>query len=135
MNHVRITTQGKSQSRFNLADLYINKKASKKREKELEAIRARKNKSTTGNFSKMKGKLSWPVEGRIISKFGTIRNPDTGTITENVGIDIQASSGTKVKSVLDGVVSTITYIRGHGNIVIIDYNISISNFIELKKES
>ena len=69
----------------------------------------------------MIGKLSWPVEGRIISKFGIIRNPDTGTVTENVGIDIQAASGTRVKSVLDGVVSTITYIRGHGNIVIIDH--------------
>jgi septal ring factor EnvC (AmiA/AmiB activator) len=26
-----------------------------------------------------------------------------------------------VKSVLDGVVSTITYIRGHGNVIIIDH--------------
>ena len=34
---------------------------------------------------------------------------------------IQATSGTPVKSVLDGVVSTITFIRGHGNIVIIDH--------------
>ena len=27
----------------------------------------------------------------------------------------------EVKSILDGVVSTITYIRGHGNIIIIDH--------------
>ena len=38
-----------------------------------------------------------------------------------MGIDIQAKSGTPVQSVLDGVVSTITYIRGHGNIIIIDH--------------
>ena len=93
----------------------------KKREEELARIRAAQNLSTTGNFAKMIGKLSWPVEGRIINKFGTIRNPETGTITENVGIDIRASSGTKVKSVLDGMVSTISYIRGHGNIIIIDH--------------
>jgi len=101
--------------------LYADKNAMKKREEELARIRAAKNLATTGNFAKMIGKLSWPVEGRVINKFGNIRNPETGTITENVGIDIQASSGTKVKSVLDGMVSTITYIRGHGNIVIIDH--------------
>ena len=106
--------------------LYSDKKAMKKREEELARIRATKNLATTGNFSKMMGKLSWPVNGKIISKFCSIRNPETVTITENVGIDIKASSGTKVISVLDGVVSTITFIRGHGNIVIIDHGGSFS---------
>jgi septal ring factor EnvC (AmiA/AmiB activator) len=69
----------------------------------------------------MKGRLPWPVQGKIIGKFGTIRNPDTGVVIDNVGIDIQAKSGTEVKSVLDGVVSTITYIRSHGKIIIIDH--------------
>ncbi len=101
--------------------LYADKDARKKREEDLARIRAAQNLATTGNFSKMMGNLSWPVEGRIISKFGTIRNMETGTITENVGIDIGARSGTKVKTVLDGMVSTITYIRGHGNIIIIDH--------------
>ena len=101
--------------------LYADKDAVKKREEELARIRAAKNLATTGNFAKMMGKLSWPVEGRIISKFGKIRNQETGTITENVGIDIRAQSGTKVKTVLDGMVSTITYIRGHGNLIIIDH--------------
>jgi septal ring factor EnvC (AmiA/AmiB activator) len=101
--------------------LYTDKSAMKKREKELARLRAAQNLATTGNFAKMMGKLAWPVEGRIISKFGTIRNPETGTFTENVGIDIQVSNGTKVQSVLDGMVSTITYIRGHGNIIIIDH--------------
>ena len=101
--------------------LYSDKEAMKKREEELARIRAERNKATTGNFAKMKGKLPWPVQGPIISKFGTSRNPDTGVVIENVGIDIQANNGTYVKSVLDGVVSTITYIRGHGNIIIIDH--------------
>ncbi|MDP6853294.1 MAG: peptidoglycan DD-metalloendopeptidase family protein [Candidatus Marinimicrobia bacterium] len=101
--------------------LYADKEAMKKREEELARIRAEQNRATTGNFAKMKGKLSWPVGGRVIGKFGSNRNPETGTITENVGIDISAQSGTPVKSVLDGVVSTITYIRGHGNVIIIDH--------------
>ena len=101
--------------------LYADKKAMKKREEELARIRSAQKLATTGNFIKMKGKLPWPLQGKIISNFGIIRNPETGTVTENVGIDIKAPSGTKVKSVLDGVVSTITFIRGHGNIVIIDH--------------
>ena len=106
--------------------LYADKVAMKKREEELARIRAANNLATTGNFSKMKGKLPWPVDGRIISKYGIIRNPDLGTVTENVGIDIKAPSGSKVQSVLDGVISTITYIRGHGNIVIIDHGAGFS---------
>tara|TARA_B100000029_G_scaffold17770_1_gene18139 strand:- start:2713 stop:3903 length:1191 start_codon:yes stop_codon:yes gene_type:complete len=101
--------------------LYSDKNAMKKREEELARIRSMQKLSTTGNFEKMKGKLPWPIQGRIISNFGIIKNQETGTVTENVGIDIKASSGSKVKSVLDGVVSTITFIRGHGNIVIIDH--------------
>jgi septal ring factor EnvC (AmiA/AmiB activator) len=115
------TTQMITEMENLIKKLYADKNAVKKREEELARIRAAQNLATTGNFAKMRGKLSWPVEGRIINKFGTIRNPETGTITENVGIDIQTRSGTRVKTVLDGVVSTITYIRGHGNLIIIDH--------------
>ncbi len=101
--------------------LYADKEAIKKREEELARIRAEQNRATTGNFAIMKGRLNWPVNGQITGKYGRIRNPATGVLIENVGIDIQAKSGTSVNSVLDGVVSTITYIRGHGNIVIIDH--------------
>ena len=37
------------------------------------------------------------------------------------GATIPPGEGTLVKPVLDGVVSTITYIRGHGNIIILDH--------------
>ena len=93
----------------------------KKREEELARIRAEQNRATTGNFAVMKGRLNWPIEGKLIGRFGTTKNPNSGVLTENVGINIGAKSGTPVKSVLDGVVSTITYIRGHGNIIIIDH--------------
>ena len=49
------------------------------------------------------------------------KNRKLKTITENVGIEIQAKVGTQVITVLDGVISTITYIRGHGNIIIVDH--------------
>ncbi len=101
--------------------LYSDKASRIKREKELSKIRAELNKSTTENFIKMKGKLMWPVYGNVINKYGIKRNPKTGIIIENVGIDIATKNEASVKAVLDGVISTITYISGHGNVIIIDH--------------
>jgi len=101
--------------------LFNDKTSMKKREDELARIRAMQNRATSGNFAKMKGKLPWPVQGKIISRFGNQKNRKLNTITENVGIEIQAAVGTPVITVLDGVISTITYIRGHGNIIIVDH--------------
>ena len=72
-------------------------------------------------FLKSQGKLVWPVHGKIISSFGLHKHPTLKTVTENSGIDIKVKSGTPVKAVLDGVVTTITYIRGFGNTIIIDH--------------
>ena len=101
--------------------LFNDKSSMKKREDELVRIRAMQNRATSGNFAKMKGKLPWPVQGKIISRFGNQKNRKLNTITENVGIEIQAAVGTPVITVLDGVISVITYIRGHGNIIIVDH--------------
>ena len=101
--------------------LFNDKSSIKKREDELVRIRTMQNRATSGNFAKMKGKLPWPVQGKIISRFGNQKNRKLNTITENVGIEIQATVGTPVITVLDGVISTITYIRGHGNIIIVDH--------------
>ena len=104
-----------------IKELYANKKEMKKREEELARIRAQQNKSTTGNFAKMKGRLTWPIKGKITKSFGTIKEPGSSVITVNNGIDISANEGVLVKSVLDGVVSTIDVIPNYGNIIIIDH--------------
>ena len=101
--------------------LYSDKKNQEKRERELAEIRKLQQMAVNGNFKSMKGKLPWPIDGKIVAKFGNKKNEKLQTVTENIGIDIKASNSTKVKAVLDGVVSTITYIRGHGNIVILDH--------------
>ncbi|MDP7483608.1 MAG: peptidoglycan DD-metalloendopeptidase family protein, partial [Candidatus Marinimicrobia bacterium] len=72
-------------------------------------------------FKELKGKLPWPIEGKVISRFGTYQNPNLKTVTENTGIDIHGSEGTAVKSIYDGIVTTVTYIRGYGNTVILDH--------------
>jgi len=101
--------------------LYADKDETKRREEELARRRSQQNKSTSGNFAKMKGKLNWPVNGKIVGKFGNVINQTTNTVTENLGIDILTSSNEKVYSVLDGVVLTITTIRNFGDLLILDH--------------
>ncbi len=93
----------------------------KKREKELAKIRSEKKKSTIGNFASLKGKMPWPVEGKIIAHFGEQKNLELNTVTENSGIDIKVIPGTAVEAILDGMITTITYLRGYGNLIIIDH--------------
>ncbi len=73
------------------------------------------------SFAELEGRLSWPAEGRVITKFGREWNPKLKTTTENPGIDIKGKPGSPIRSVLNGIVTTITYIRGYGTTIIIDH--------------
>ena len=72
-------------------------------------------------FPKLKGQLQWPAEGRVVTKFGRQWNPKLKTTTENPGIDIKGKPGSQIRSVLGGVVTTITFIRGFGTTIILDH--------------
>ncbi|RPH94336.1 hypothetical protein EHM69_07690 [candidate division KSB1 bacterium] len=72
-------------------------------------------------FNLLKGMLPWPVRGRIVEKFGLIRNPRLATITENPGIEISSSPNASVISVADGRVSSVSWLRGFGNVCIIEH--------------
>lgn len=73
------------------------------------------------NFNKGKGKLPWPVSGKIISTFGKQYDPVSKTSVNNSGIEISSKIGTPVKCVFTGVVRMITYMGGYGNTIIIDH--------------
>ena len=79
-------------------------------------------KSITRDIRQYKGRLNWPVDGKIVKSFGPQWNPKLNTTLDNPGIDISARSTLPVKSVFDGYVSTITFILGYGTTVIIDHN-------------
>ena len=57
----------------------------------------------------------------MISKFGRKWNNELKTTTNNTGIDIKGKPGTQIYAVMGGIVTTITDIRGYGNIIIIDH--------------
>ncbi|NOZ57815.1 MAG: peptidoglycan DD-metalloendopeptidase family protein [Calditrichaeota bacterium] len=73
------------------------------------------------NLSKWRGRLPWPVKGRVIAHFGRTVHPKFKTVTQNLGIDIRAPRGTPVQAVADGRVTAITWLRGRGNLVIISH--------------
>ena len=104
-----------------ISKLYNDKEELKRREKELIRLRANKNQSTSDNFAKMKGKLPWPVKGKLIGRFGIQNNAELNTQYENIGIDIDTNPSESVMSVLDGVVLSITLINGYGKVIIIDH--------------
>ena len=86
-----------------------------------ERIRRQQMALQSKEFPKLKGQLAWPAEGRVSAKFGRQWNPKLKTTTENPGIDIKGKPGSEVKTVLGGVVTTITFIRGYGTTIIIDH--------------
>ena len=84
-------------------------------------IRQQQEALKTKSFKALKGQLPWPASGRIITKFGRQWNPKLKTTTENPGIDIKGQPGSSIRTILGGVVTTITYIRGYGTTIIIDH--------------
>jgi septal ring factor EnvC (AmiA/AmiB activator) len=73
------------------------------------------------DFARLRGSLPWPIEGRIVSQYGTYRHPVLKTETERLGIDIAAAPGSEVRSVAAGKVTAITWQRGHGNLLIVSH--------------
>ena len=71
-----------------------------------------------GNFSSAQGKLPWPVNGRLIARFGSARG-DTRSKWDGVLISSQA--GTQVRAIHSGRVVFADWLRGAGLLVIVEH--------------
>lgn len=98
-----------------------NSRSQKQRQQQLAEQRTSRGMTATVDIASLQGQLPWPTQGRIIARFGKFRHPKLKTITENTGIDIAAPKGTSVTAVLDGLVTTITWLRGYGSMIILDH--------------
>jgi len=63
----------------------------------------------------------WPVNGRLLSRFGEREDPFSGEGAMHAGVDISAGMGTPVHAAADGIVRHAEFARGYGRIVIIDH--------------
>lgn len=70
------------------------------------------------NFPRLKGRLALPVAGEIISRFGQSRE---GGGPAWKGVFIRARQGNEVRSVGSGNVAFADWLRGFGNLLIIDH--------------
>jgi len=69
-------------------------------------------------FARLRGQLRVPVQGRLVGRFGQER-ASTGTSWK--GVFIRAAAGVDVRAVADGTVVYSDWLRGFGNLVIVDH--------------
>ncbi|MBI1175543.1 MAG: peptidoglycan DD-metalloendopeptidase family protein [Sideroxydans sp.] len=69
-------------------------------------------------FASLKGKLTLPVRGEVTNRFGT-PHPDSRVLWK--GLFLRAASGQAVKAVAAGRVVFADWLRGFGNLLIIDH--------------
>ena len=75
--------------------------------------------SGSGLFRKLKGKLRLPVLGELMNRFGSQRQ-DSGLSWK--GLFISAETGREVKAIAGGRVVYADWLRGFGNLMIVDHS-------------
>jgi Membrane proteins related to metalloendopeptidases len=73
------------------------------------------------------GQLSWPVQGQITSTFGSRVHPVFKTKMMHTGMDIRAPRGTPVRAAGPGEVLFAGWLRGYGQVIIIDHGNNLSS--------
>nr|WP_321381411.1 peptidoglycan DD-metalloendopeptidase family protein [uncultured Vibrio sp.] len=78
---------------------------------------AKRNAVPMDGLSKQRGKLPWPINGRVLHNFGTRQ---TGQVNWK-GMVLSANYGQQVKAVYPGTVVFAEYLRGYGLVVLLDH--------------
>jgi len=106
----------------------------RRREIERQAMLAAKQRQKSGDTTPLpkselpewRGSFRMPVNGRIVSGFGSRFHPILHRRKMHTGVDIAASSGTPIHAAGSGVVILSAYYRGYGNAVIIDHGNNVT---------
>ena len=69
-------------------------------------------------FAELKGKLAWPVKGKLRRLFG--RNKPLSNLRWQ-GVMIEAPEGQHVQAIFHGRIAFADWLRGMGNLIIIDH--------------
>lgn len=90
------------------------------------AMQAQQKKQSTDYLKGSGTMLDWPVRGQVTSKFGNRVHPMFKTKSNHSGIDIAAPSGTPVKAAASGEVLYVGWMRGYGQVIILDHGRNIT---------
>ena len=74
-----------------------------------------------GDFAVGRGKLGWPVTGRVAIGFGQQKDDKLGTYYESNGIEIATPPGNPIRAVAAGKIVFADYFKGYGNLFIISH--------------
>ena len=87
-----------------------------------------------GEFANNKGKLPWPAEGPVMSRFGKQYHPvyKSLELPPNNGVDIALSKGTEVKTVFDGVVTQVFVMPGYNQCVLVQHGNYFTLYCKMK---
>jgi len=69
----------------------------------------------------LRGKMDWPVSGKVIAPFGKFKHPEFAAEVVRKGIDIDAAVGEEIRAVEQGTVVYSDRFAGYGKMVIIDH--------------
>jgi septal ring factor EnvC (AmiA/AmiB activator) len=90
----------------------------------LELLETRGRALPAGSVSirKYKGALDWPVSGKVVIPFGRIANPRfPKTFLRSSGWTVDVPTGTPVRAVFAGDVVYAQWLKGYGNLVVLDH--------------
>jgi len=114
-----------------LASVKKEKSSYTKMLKEMEASAKRLldiiNKSDAGEgytgrgFASLKGRLPWPVDGKVAIPFGSQKDPQFNTPVFRSGAFIESSSDSMAKAVHEGKVVFAEWFKGYGQLIIINH--------------
>jgi septal ring factor EnvC (AmiA/AmiB activator) len=93
----------------------VKKKGSKGRQPEREDV------PTDSAFTRMKGKLPWPVQGKLAIRYGSQIDPAFNLPVFRSGIHIRSSAGTTITAVAQGRVVYAAEFKGYGKMVVISH--------------
>ncbi|HLN87999.1 MAG TPA: peptidoglycan DD-metalloendopeptidase family protein [Candidatus Limnocylindrales bacterium] len=77
--------------------------------------------STGSGLDAMRGRLDWPVKGRVSAPFGKFKHPEFDAEIVRKGIDIDAPLGDAIRVVERGRVVYASHFSGYGNMMIVDH--------------
>ena len=114
------------QANINITKIIRNEKhtltelrlAEKKQREQITILRNKQNiQISLAGLKKYKGKLSWPIKGKILHSFNSVRFSDVRWR----GLVISADDGAKVRAISAGKVIFADWLRGFGMVTIIDH--------------
>ncbi len=91
-------------------------------EEEREKARKRGLPPVTGpGLENRRGRMAWPAQGDVVTRFGVELHPRFGTKVPSNGIDISAPAGAAIAAVAPGLAEFVDWLPGYGRTVIINH--------------